>query len=50
MYNLLIALTVGASLFGASVSFVHPWYAGVLPGIIGLLLTYVLLLGWLDEG
>ena len=43
MYNLLIALGVAGALFAASVAFVHPWYAGVLPGLIGLLITYVLL-------
>ena len=43
MYNLLISLGVAAGLFGASVSFVHPWYAGIIPGLIGLLITYVLL-------
>ena len=43
MYNLLISLGVAAALFGASVAFVHPWYAGIIPGLIGLLITYVML-------
>jgi predicted Zn-dependent protease len=43
MYNLLISLCVAAALFGASIAFVHPWYAGVLPGLIGLTIAYVLL-------
>jgi predicted Zn-dependent protease len=43
MYNLLISLGVAAAVFGGSTLLVHPWYAGVIPGLIALLITYVLM-------
>jgi len=43
MYNLLIALGVAVGLFGVGVTWIGSVVAGIIPGTLGLLVTYVAL-------